>query len=139
MLSIEVRHLIMDFARGDGYLAHPEGCENMCGTISYVFIERATKHGIEMQWARCHKALDITRQDTKRLSSWHIVPVYDGYAIDFTARQFWPTTEWPMIAPVHEYALRFAQMTIYAREMMGECSGPSRIGRRDRFKRQQQS
>lgn len=132
MLPDDVAVLVAQFAETDKYLAHPDEAENMCGVITCAFTEHAMALGITsgLSWARCFKAKDITRPHRQGiLSNHHTFPVWDGVAIDFTARQFWLAAGFPHIEALDTYMRRFTRVDLHHVEQLTYPEGgrPRRI------------
>ena len=63
---------------------------------------------------------DITRPHREGLlSNFHIFPVWDDTAIDFTARQFWLEADYPLVAPLDTYKTRFERVEVWPLAEMG--------------------
>jgi len=122
MLPVNVAACVQQFAYAEGYLAYPDEAENMCGIITSTFTDHMKIIGLteKLQWARCFRAKDITRPHREGLlSNFHIFPVWDDTAIDFTARQFWLEADYPLVAPLDTYKTRFERVEVWPLAEMG--------------------
>jgi len=126
MLPPHVAAFVERFAMEEHYLACHDEAENMCGVITYTFTMQAKMSGMteKLAWARCFRAKDITRPHRDGiLSNFHTFPVWDGIAIDFTARQFWLDADFPVIEPLETYRTRFTRVDLHAVADMGFPEG----------------
>lgn len=73
-------------------VADPEGCEGQCGLVSNSFLRLLD--GLSVPAVN----VQLWRDDVP-----HVVTVADGWAIDWTARQFDPKAEFPVIRPLADF------------------------------------
>lgn len=136
MLPDDLTELVKRFAESDNYLAYPDEAENMCGIATHTFTVHAKVLGLAdgLSWARCFRPKDITRPHRhQHLSNFHVYPVWDGIAIDFTARQFWLEAGFPHIENMGTYMMRFARVELFPLSQMGWPEGGKPISGRFDF------
>jgi len=129
MLPERVAAYVEQFAQAEEYLAHPDESENMCGVITCIFTDHMKVMGLteKLHWARCFRAKDITRPHRDGvLSNFHIFPVWDNIAIDFTARQFWLEAAYPLVECIDIYKMRFERVELWPLSEMGHPEGGRR-------------
>lgn len=89
-------------------LSVPAIAKNRCGETSRE-LRRQLRQG---QLIAAYGPRDVTGPS---VAAGHIALLIDGDVYDFTARQFWPDSEYPIIEPLDQWAARFTGQNLNAR------------------------
>lgn len=109
MLPIEMREFIVELQWEWRRLESPYRAALQCSTYTWRFVMAALERHMAVEEWHGDEARDV---DIPVVTKNHCFPVYDGTVIDWTARQFWPTTPFPLVEPIHVYVRRFAKVRL---------------------------
>lgn len=103
------------------YLADPVRAYGACTEYSFRFTCVAAEHNIlvaQCEWE--HPLVPVTPPPGHGFFTVHVTVLAQGHVIDFTARQFWPDSPFPLVEPLAVYHSRWALSR--AENMLGAAS-----------------
>jgi hypothetical protein len=97
-----MERLIASTAETWSYLKEPHQASGACSDMTWRFQCVASEAGMQVQALRCFDYMFTWDTDCTRYMD-HWVCLFEGYVIDWTARQFWQGSIFPWVEPLRTF------------------------------------
>jgi hypothetical protein len=93
------------------YLKDPHRASGACSDMTWRFQCVAAEAGMRVEAARCWDSRFIWDTTCPRFVDHHVA-LFDGYVIDWTARQFWQGCIFPWVEPIRTFRDKWWRMEV---------------------------
>lgn len=96
--------VVTAFADSHTHWAQPHFADGACFFASACLLDDLRQVGVA---GELYETGSPRNDERGTIYAGHYFVVVDGWAVDFTARQFWPSTPFPILQRLSEYRERF--------------------------------